>query len=38
MRRAILIAIKLVHSAVFLVNSAAILHIFVAGLRDRPSR
>jgi len=31
-------AIKLVHSAIFLLNSAAILHIFVAGVRDRPSR
>jgi hypothetical protein len=31
-------AIKLVHSAIFLVNSSAILHILVAGLRDRPSR
>jgi hypothetical protein len=31
-------AIKLVHSAIFLLNSAAILHIFVVGVRDRPSR
>ena len=31
-------AIKLVHSAIFLLNSAAILHVFVAGIRDRPSR
>jgi len=37
-RRGALVAIKLIHSAIFLVNSAAILHIFVAGLRDRPSR
>ncbi len=37
-RRSALGAIKLVHSAIFLVNSAAILHIFVAGLRNRPSR
>ena len=33
-----IVAIKLAHSAIFLVNSAAILHIFVAGIRDRPSR
>jgi hypothetical protein len=31
-------AIKLVHSAIFLLNSAAILHIFIAGVRNRPSR
>ncbi len=31
-------AIKLVHSAIFLLNSAAIVHIFVAGVRNRPSR
>ena len=31
-------AIKLVHSAIFLLNSAAILHIFAAGVRARPSR
>ena len=36
-RRAI-VAIKTVHSAIFLANSAAILHIFVAGVRNRPSR
>jgi hypothetical protein len=30
--------IKLVHSAIFLVNSAAVLHIFWAGIRNRPSR
>ena len=33
-----IVVIKLVHSAIFLLNSAAILHIFVAGVRDRPSR
>ena len=33
-----IVAIKLVHSAIFLLNSAAILHVFVAGVRDRPSR
>jgi hypothetical protein len=37
-RRGAIVGIKLVHSAIFLVNSAAILHLFVAGLRDRPSR
>jgi hypothetical protein len=37
-RHAAIIAIKLVHSLIFLLNSAAILHIFVAGLRNRPSR
>jgi hypothetical protein len=36
-RRAIA-AIKLVHFAIFLLNSAAILHVFMAGIRDRPSR
>jgi hypothetical protein len=33
-----IVAIKLVHSAIFLLNSAAILHVFIAGVRDRPSR
>jgi hypothetical protein len=37
-RRGAIVAIKLAHSAIFLVNSAAILHICWAGLRDRPSR
>jgi hypothetical protein len=37
-RHAEIAAIKLVHSLIFLVNSAAIMHIFVAGLRNRPSR
>ena len=32
-----IVAIKLVHSLIFLLNSAAIMHIFVAGLRNRPS-
>jgi hypothetical protein len=31
-------AIKFVHSAIFLLNSAAILHIFVAGVGNRPSQ
>jgi hypothetical protein len=37
-RSSAIVGVKLVHSVIFLVNSAAILHIFVAGLRDRPSR
>jgi len=37
-RSSAIVGLKLVHSAIFLVNSAAILHIFVAGIRDRPSR
>jgi hypothetical protein len=37
-RRAAVVAIKLVHSLIFLVNSAAILHVFVAGVSNRPSR
>jgi len=37
-RRNAIVGVKLVHSAIFLVNSAAILHVFVAGIRDRPSR
>ena len=37
-RSGAVVGIKLVHSAIFLVNSAAIAHIFVAGIRDRPSR
>jgi hypothetical protein len=32
------VGIKVVYSAIFLVHSAAIVHRFVAGLRDRPSR
>ena len=30
-------SIKPAHTAIFLVNSAAILHIFVAGIRNHPS-
>ena len=37
-RSGAIVGVKLVHSAIFLLNSAAILHIFVAGVRDRPSR
>lgn len=37
-RHAAIFAIKLVHSFIFLLNSAAIMHIFVAGVRNRPSR
>ena len=37
-RRAAISAIKLVHSFIFLLSSAAIMHIFVAGVRNRPSR
>ena len=37
-RRSTIVGIKLVHSLIFLVNSTAILHIFVAGLWNRPSR
>lgn len=37
-RSSAIVGLKLAHSAIFLVNSAAILHIFVAGIRDRPSR
>jgi hypothetical protein len=37
-RRWAIVGVKLVHSAIFLVNSAAILHLFEAGLRDHPSR
>jgi len=36
-RRAI-VAVKLIHSAIFLVNVASILHIFWAGVWDRRSR
>jgi hypothetical protein len=36
-RRMVVTAIKTVHSAVFLTIAAAIVHIFVAGLRGRPS-
>jgi hypothetical protein len=37
-RHVAIVAIKLVHSAIFLLNSAAIMHIFAAGLRNRPSQ
>src|SRR5690349_19587073 len=37
-RRAAIAGIKLVHSMIFLVNSAAVLHIFWAGMSNRPSR
>ena len=36
-RHVAIVTIKLVHSLIFLLNSAAIIHIFVAGLRNRPS-
>jgi hypothetical protein len=37
-RRAAIVGVKAVHSAIFLLNSAAILHVFVAGVWNRPSR
>jgi hypothetical protein len=37
-RRPAIVAIKAVHSIIFIANSAAILHICWAGLLDRPSR
>jgi hypothetical protein len=37
-RSGAIVGVKLVHSAIFFLNSAAILHIFVAGVRGRPSR
>jgi hypothetical protein len=37
-RRLFVVAIKVIHSVIFLANSAAILHIFYAGVRNRPSR
>jgi hypothetical protein len=36
-RRPAVVGIKAVHSAIFLVNSASVLHICWAGLADRPS-
>ena len=33
-----IVGIKLVHSAIFLGMSASIWHIFLAGIRNRPSR
>lgn len=37
-RRVAIVAIKLAHSLIFLVNSAAIMHVCAAGIRNRPSR
>jgi len=37
-RETSIVAIKLVHSAIFLANAAAILHVFYAGLLGRRSR
>jgi hypothetical protein len=37
-RRAAIIGIKLLHSGIFLLNSAAIVHTFVVGVVGRPSR
>ena len=37
-RRRLVAAIKAIHSVIFLANSAAILHIFYAGVCNRPSR
>jgi hypothetical protein len=37
-RSAAIVGIKLAHSAIFLLNSAAILHVFMAGVRNRPTR
>jgi hypothetical protein len=37
-RRAAIVAVKLIHSAIFLVNVASILHIFWAGVWGRSSR
>jgi hypothetical protein len=37
-RNSAITAIKLVHSAIFAVVSTAVLQVFVAGLRGRPSR
>ena len=31
-------AVKAVHSAIFLLNAVATVHIFLSGLRGRPSR
>jgi len=33
-----IVVLKLVHSAIFLVNSASVLHIFWVGVSDRRSR
>jgi len=37
-RRVAIVGIKLIHSLIFLLNSAAIMHICVIGVRNRPSR
>src|SRR3712207_4088008 len=37
-RRSAVVGLKLVHSAILLMNSAASLHIFVAGVFGRTSR
>jgi hypothetical protein len=37
-RRAAIVGVKLIHSAIFLVNVASILHIFWAGVWARSSR
>jgi len=37
-RHGAIVSIKLIHSAIFLVNSAAVLQVFVAGVGGRPSR
>jgi hypothetical protein len=37
-RRTAIVGIKLLHSGIFLLNTAAILHTFVAGVAGRPSR
>jgi hypothetical protein len=38
LRRAAIVGVKLIHSAIFLVNVASILHIFWAGVWARSSR
>jgi hypothetical protein len=37
-RSTAIVAIKLLHSAIFLLNSVAIVHTFVVGVLGRPSR
>jgi hypothetical protein len=37
-RRVAIVGVKVVHSAIFLVNVASILHVFRAGVWGRPSR
>ena len=36
--RTAIAGIKAIHSAIFLVNAAAVLHIFWAGISQTPSR